>query len=243
MNIFGHRKIQRVGIVGGLGPETTTEFYLDLIRKSRQNFDSYPSIIIDNVPFPFYLERDIIEKSVNEIKLLPFLKESIERLNKLDVDFIVIPCNTVHIFIEELRKFSKVPIISILEETLNFIQSNSIKKIGLLGTQKTIESKLYQIPLEKNGIHVILPAENNQKLLSAIIVKILENTFTENDKTVLQKIMYDLKSNGSEHILLVCTDLQLVLKNEDLVDTMQILASATFDRLTDISKNTNFKGR
>ena len=102
--------MKAVGIVGGLGPETTAEFYLNLIKKFRQNCDTYPLITIDNVDFPFYLEKEIIEESVNEEKILPFLKESIRRLNKVGSDFIVIPCNTVHIFIDELRKESSVKI-------------------------------------------------------------------------------------------------------------------------------------
>src|SRR3989344_8382167 len=114
--------MKAVGIVGGLGPETTSEFYLDLIRKFRENTDTYPKIIIDNLSFPFYLEEEIIIKSTNEQKILPFLKESISRLNKAGSDFIVIPCNTVHIFIDELRKESLVPIMSIIDETIKFLE-------------------------------------------------------------------------------------------------------------------------
>ena len=110
MNVFG--------IIGGLGPESTCNFYLNLCSKFRKNSNSYPSIVIDNVSFPCKLEREIIQKSKKEEELLPFLKESIRRLNKAQVDFIVIPCNTVHIFIDELRKESSTPILSIIDETI-----------------------------------------------------------------------------------------------------------------------------
>ena len=223
--------MKAVGIVGGLGPETTAEFYLKLIKKFRENSDTYPKIIIDNVSFPFSLEKEIIQKSVNEEKILPFLKESISRLNKAGADFIVIPCNTVHIFIDELRKESTVPIVSIIDETVKTVKEKGYSNIGILATTKTIESKLYQDPLDERKIKVVLPSLVEQEEISRIIVRILENKISIIDKDFMDNIVINLQKRGSEAIILGCTDLNQIINSHKVIDSTQILLEATFGKM------------
>ena len=221
--------------MGGLGPETTSKFYLDLIDKSRKFCKSYPRVIIDSISFPFSLEEEIIFKSKNEYKILPALKDSIRRLNQARVDFIVIPCNTLHIFLKELEKDSSVPILDIVQETLKFIKNIGYKKIGLLATGKTVDSKLYEIPLDANNIETILPTKNEQLKISKAIVKILKNNIGRTEKEELNSIIRHLAKRNAEAILLDCTDLQLVLKQNKfkipLIDSMEIIEKSTFKRL------------
>jgi len=223
------------GIVGGLGPETTSEFYLGIIQKFRNNCGSYPSIVIDNVSFPFYLEKDIIQNSRNEDELLPFLRKTIKILNRSQVDFIVIPCNTVHIFIEKLRKESLVPILSIVDETIDLIKEKNYKKVGILTTTKTIDSKLYEDPMKDNNIQTILPTKNEQKEVARIIIKILENKVSEKEESSLKKIIKKLIVKGSEVIVLGCTDLQIIVKEKDyntkIIDSMKVLLDSTFNKM------------
>lgn len=232
MNTFGYLKEKTIGIVGGMGPDTTSEFYLKMIELARKYSTGYPSILIDNVSFPFYLEKEIILHSRNEEKILPFIKESILRLNKAGADFIVIPCNTVHIFIESFRNFSSVPVLSIVEESVKEIVSNNFKCVGILGTTKTIENGLYQKELEKREIKFILPSTNSQNKLSASIVKMLEG---QKDYVIVKEVANELISQGCDSLLLACTDLQLVVSEIDfevnVLDTMDILVKKSFETL------------
>jgi len=233
--------IKRLGIIGGMGPETSSEFYLKLIEMSRKACDSYPSIIMDSISFPFLLEEDIIQKSKNENKILPILKESIERLNKIGVDFIVIPCNTVHIFIDDLRKESEAHIISIIDETIKKIKNRGYKNVGLLATKKTIDSKLYENPMRKNGINVILPTRKEQDEISRIIVEILRNEVTEYSRNAIKRIIKKLMKRGSKAIILGCTDLQIILDKNgidvELLDSFEILSESTFNRIIRMGKD------
>ncbi len=177
---------------------------------------------------------EIIQDSRNEKKILPILKGSILRLNKAGADFIVIPCNTVHIFIEDLRLASSVPIISIVDETVKFVKNKNYTKVGLLATKKTIDSGLYESPMKENGIDVIIPTRKEQNEISEIIIKILRNNVKESDKLLLKKIIEHLAQRGSEAIILGCTDLQLILKQKfsvELLDTMEILVQSAFEKL------------
>ena len=224
-----------VGIIGGLGPEATSEFYLGLIKRSRKNCGSYPRIIIDSISFPFSLEEEIIQKSKNEYKILPYLKDSVNKLNKIGVDFIVIPCNTVHIFIGQLGKLSRAPILSILDETVKAVKAEGYKKIGLLATTKTIDSKLYETPLVENKVDVVVPEKSEQATVAKIILKILDGTAEKEDRKNLLKVVDNLVERGSECILLGCTDIQSILNQyhlkTKLIDSLDVLASATFDNL------------
>ena len=221
-----------VGIVGGLGPETTSEFYLDLIKKFRDDSDYYPSIVINNVSFPFYLEKEIILNSQNEEKILPFILDSISSLNDAGVDFIIIPCNTVHIFIKEFRSHSDVPVVNIIEECIKEIKSKNLKKIGILATTKTIDSGMYQNEIENNNINFIIPNSKNQNRISKSIINILNGDKNYDD---LHDIINNFIDNGCDSILLGCTDLQLIISdktyNIEVLDSMKILSNRTFEIL------------
>jgi len=238
---FRKRSLKRiVGIIGGMGPETSSKFYLDIIERSRKNCNSYPAIITDSISVPFSLEKDLIQESKNENRLLPLLKGSIKRLNKLGIDFIVIPCNTAHIFINELKKESKVPVVSIIEETVKIVKKRGFRNVGLLATKKTVDSKLYENILIENGIDVILPTEEEQKNISRIIIRILRNKAYKEEKKILKKIIENLIKRGSEAIILGCTDLQIILTKDEfeveLLDSMKILAESTFQRIVDFER-------
>ncbi len=222
--------MKTVGIIGGLGPETTSEFYMNIIRKNEKISKTRPKILIHNVPIPMDLEEDIVKNSRNEKGLLPLLIQGLEALQD-KVDFIVIPCNTAHIFIEDVVKKSKIPVISIIEETINDVKVRNIKKVGLLATSKTIEKKLFEIKLSSQNIQQLQPTNEEQKRISSIINELLQGTKSNDSKKFLLSTIHKLKQQGAEAIILGCTDLQLLLKQTDspllLIDTMNVLTNST----------------
>jgi len=227
--------MKTLGIIGGYGPETTAEFYLKLIALSRKKSEGYPPILIYNPPIPFELEKAMAGEGRGEAKMSPILINAAKKLERSGADFIVIPCNTVHIFIEDIRKSINVPVLSIIEETVSKIKKQNLKKVGLLATTSTIQNKLYQSPLEKDGVEVIIPKETDQQQISTIIPRILAGQKLEEDKENLLKIIKYIKINGTEAVVLACTDLPLLIKQEDsplpILDTVDILANNSFSKL------------
>src|SRR5258708_349756 len=127
--------MKTVGIIGGLGPETTAKFYLEIISNSQhQNNEARPPILMWSIPLPLGIEEDLITRAQGEERYLPFMIDAAKRLEKGGADFIVIPCNSVHIFINEVRSSVNIPVLSIIEETLKFLKNKSISKVGLLAT-------------------------------------------------------------------------------------------------------------
>src|SRR5665647_1369744 len=97
--------MKSVGVIGGLGPETTAEFYLEVIFQCQKRNDKQrPSIVISSVPLLFEIERDLIESNTGKERYLPFLVDEARRLERSGVAFLVMPCNSLHVFINEIRE-------------------------------------------------------------------------------------------------------------------------------------------
>ena len=125
--------MKTVGIIGGLGPETTSEFYLDLVFSCQKKDRTHrPAIVISSVPLPYVIEDDAISKNIGISRCLPFLITEARRLEKAGADFIVMPCNSLHVFIKEIRNVVKIPVLSIVEEVVRFLKKNKFNKVGIV---------------------------------------------------------------------------------------------------------------
>ena len=162
--------MKTVGIIGGLGPETTSKFYLEVVSGCQKiNTDNRPPILIQSVPIAYSLEREEILEGICRKETSQMLIGAADNLVKGGADFIVMPCNSLHVFIDELRKSVDVPIMSIIEVVVKFLVERKISRIGLLSTLVTRKSKLYEIPLMKNGIICEFPEGPEQDKINEII--------------------------------------------------------------------------
>src|SRR3990167_8062552 len=144
------KKYKTLGIIGGLGPETTARFYLKVVFACSKINGKRPKILISNVAVPLKIEEKLITEAKNIRGILPFVIDSAIQLEKGGADFIVIPCNTVHVFIDEVRKSVNIPVLSIVEETTKFLKKRKIEEVGILATPTTIKNKLYDLKLQKS---------------------------------------------------------------------------------------------
>lgn len=227
--------MRTVGIIGGLGPETTAQFYLKVVFSSFEKYaESRPPMLIWNVPLPYRVEEDFITKAEGEDKYLPYLIDAAQRLEKGGADFIVIPCNSVHIFIEEVRASVHIPILSIIDETISFLKSKDVQETGILATSATIRKRLYEDKLTSAGISVRKPHDEDQTRITSIINHLVHSQHTEKDKVELTDIIQSFASEKLKTLILACTDLQLIvpsLPDIQIYDTMEILAHATVREL------------
>lgn len=229
--------MKTVGIVGGFGPETTSKFYLEVILGCKKiNKMSYPHILIDNVSYPFSVEeKAITEGGGEENFLLPHLINSAKSLEKSGADFLVLPCNSLHVFIEDIRNSVEIPVISILEETSKFLKAKGIQKVGIIATKITVENKLYENILARNKIKQTIPSSLEQVEIGKLIHNLVANKYSNRDREILMKIIQNFRESNVKNIILACTDLQLLMPKINgikIYDTMKILADATVQELT-----------
>jgi len=224
--------MKTVGIIGGLGPETTSEFYLEIIFGCyEKNKDNRPPILIWNIPLKYKIEEDLLKKAIGEGRYMPYLIDAAKVLEKGGADFLVMPCNSLHIFIEEIRKAVKIPVLSIVEETIKFLKYKKISKVGILETSSSLKRKLYETALEKEGIKQIVPDDFSQAKIGKIVSNIVLNRHANKDRQEILKIINKFEEKDVKDVILACTDLQLLIPNHKLkiYDTMKIFTEATID--------------
>lgn len=218
--------MKTVGIIGGLGPPTTAKFYMRIVSLCSKQTKKRPSILIANVPITLELENKFINKSQGRREFRSLLIASANSLERGGADFIVLPCNTAHVFINDIRNSVNVPVLSIIDETVKTLKSRGVKKIGLLSTPATIKNKLFD-----KKINLVKPNKINQKKMGTIINDILKNKNINRNRHGLLKIIETI-SQKSDALLLACTDLQLLIPEKEIngkriFDTLEILARAT----------------
>ena len=220
-----------VGIIGGLGPQTTAQFYLRIgTLCAKKNREQRPNILIANVPISLSLEEKFIKRSEGKREFCSLLINAAKHLEKGGADFIVIPCNTAHVFIDDIRNSVNIPVLSIVDETVKVLRRRGVRKMGLLATPATIKNKLFD---EK--IDCVMPNKINQQQMGIIINSILNNQRPDKNRHELLKIIESI-SEKSDALLLACTDLQLIIPEKEIdgvevFDTMQILANATAEEI------------
>lgn len=223
--------MKTVGIIGGVGPETTAQFYRSLISTAQElDKTARPPILIYSVPLPYAIERDSIINATGEERNIPYLVEAAKILERGGADFLVMPCNTLHAFISEIRAGVKIPVLSIIEETTNFLKAHSISSVGLISTASTRKNKLYENVFKQADISYETPDDNQQERIGHLIHHLVIGNVTQDDKEQLENIVASFEAKKIENIILACTDLQLLNPqnpNIKIYDTMKILADAT----------------
>jgi len=227
--------MKAIGIIGGMGPEASALFYQMIIDVCRKKYNAiqdidYPPIFICSIPLYGFDETGIIEEKL----ILRQLLQGIRKLEQAKSDFVVIACNTVHYFIEELRKNAKIPILSIVEETLQKLKSEGVTKIGLLASESAYRLKTYNGVFDKHKIEVVIPSKTGQKVITKVILNVMAGNSSEKDKEILLSLIDKMKNRHVEAIVLGCTEIPLVFdgKHSPLkaFNTLEILAESAVER-------------
>ncbi len=220
-----------VGVLGGMGPEATVDFFAKVVALTSAKRDQdHLRIIIDNNPGIPDRTEAILTKDET---LIPILVETGRNLEKAGVDFIAIPCNTVHYFYDDLIKEVSVPVLHMIREVANAIKTSlpNCKRVGLLATTGTVTSGLYQKECQKVGIEVLVPDPQGQAKVMEAILRIKEGSSKASARKAILKEANRLLERKAEALILGCTDIPLVIKVKDfpvpVFDSNQVLAEAT----------------
>jgi len=208
--------MKTVGIIGGVGPESTIEYYRFIIEAYREKKadDSYPSIIINSVDVNKYVSL----ATVNQFdKFAADLSVEIERLARAGADFGAIAANTPHIVFDQLQRRATIPLLSIVEATREKAQSLGLKRIGLFGTRFTMTGGFYQKVFAGAGLEIVTPNESEQDYIHEKYVgELLKNIFAEETRAGLMAIVAALREREQiEALILGGTELPLILRESE----------------------------
>jgi aspartate racemase len=230
---------KKIGVIGGLGTDTAALFYIELERLwNKAGQTSHVPLVLENIQSSFSLEQSATVSSERVGEFLPFLQKAAQSLETAGSTLTVIPCNTVHVHIGEVRDATTTPVLSITEETAKKLKKMGVKKAAILGTRTTRDFKIYDIACEKEGIQTLYPQPNEQAIIESVIQHALSWTNGTQDTTNLLHVISSMKQQGADAVILACTDLQLCMpsvKPPFVVDSMQTLAEATIQIFIDQS--------
>jgi len=223
-----------IGILGGMGPEATTYIFELIIKNTRASKDQ------EHIQFIIYSNPKVPPRTDAILKRgpspLPFLLEGVKILRQAGADFIIMPCVTAHYYYPEIMKKEKIPFLNLLDVTLSYTRKNlpDLKKIGLISSTGTLKSRLFHDAFSKEGIEITDPNDKEQKdVMEAIFGKEgIKAGFTSGrPKKIIQGVAAKLIQQGAKAVIAGCTEVPLVLKEEDLpvplIEPLKIIALAS----------------
>jgi aspartate racemase len=229
--------MKKIGIIGGIGPASTVEYYNGIIYgyKKLTNDENYPQLFINSINMTEMLNY-IVNKNNNG--LIEFLTGEIRKLKIMGVDYVAIASNTPHMIIDELVERIEVPIINIVEETCKYAKDLRLKKVLLTGTLFTMQNNFYQKAFERYNIKCIVPDDDKKEIIQNIIFPNLENgIIIEKDKQKFKVLCNEIIGEQNiDGIILGCTELPLMIKESDfditILDTMKIHIKSILEKIS-----------
>lgn len=219
-------KRQTLGVIGGLGPIATSYFMELVIKMTDASIDQqHINMIVYSRPdIPDRTEYILDNSKPNPLPEIVKIGHALAGQNS---DFIAIPCITAHYFYDTLKKEIPVPIINIVTETVEYLAKNNIKRVGIMATDGTVKSGLFQKAIEDNEMESVVPSSERQKDVMSLIYDCVKAD-SPIDMKKFNVVKNELIANGCEAIILGCTELSLIKRDHEIgagfLDAMEVLS-------------------
>ena len=212
--------LKKLGVIGGMGPEATSFYYARVIARTKAESDQehINMIILSHATMP---DRTQAILTGNKLPFLKAITQDARDLEMLGVENIAIPCNTSHYFLEDIQKSTSVPIINMVEESVRYVVEAhpKVKKIGIMGTDGTMQAKTYHRACEKFVMSLIYDDIKKGK---------------PGDKNKFDRAYNDLKAKGCDAVILACTEISVFKEcyqvPADCMDAMDVLVRESIIR-------------
>lgn len=223
--------LKTIGLIGGMSWESTLDYYKIINETVKAELGGLHSAkcLMYSVDFE---EIEVLQHENKWEQLTDIMVEAAERLKRGGADFIVICTNTMHKMAGDIESRVGLKVLHIAEVTGEKVVQNGMKKVGLLGTKFTMEQDFYKKVLKENyNIDVVIPDENERETVHKVIYnELCKGVINEGSRKEYIKIINNLALNGAEGIVLGCTEIPLLIKQEDVsiqvFDTTKIHAVA-----------------
>lgn len=209
--------MKTIGLIGGMSWESTSEYYQILNEEIKSRLGGLHSAkcLINSVDFE---EIERFQSNGDWDGAGEVLGNAAYSLQKGGADFIIICTNIMHKVVEKIKENINIPVLHIADTTAKEIKRKGIQTIGLLGTKYTMEQDFYKSRIEENNIKVIVPVEKNREKINEIIYTVLcLGKITSQSREYYKRVIEELVQKGAQGIILGCTEIGLLIKQEDVV--------------------------
>jgi aspartate racemase len=205
--------VKILGIIGGVGPESTIDYYRSIIARYRERKadGSYPEFLINSID----LKRELDLITANDlVGAAKYLLDEIRKLAGAGADFVLIASNTPHIVFDDLRRQSPVPLLSIVETTCATAKTMKLKRVGLIGARFTMQGDFYPKVFMKEGIELVVPEPDDQIYIhDKYMNELVNGIFRPETREGLLATVDRLKQRANiEGVILGGTELPLILR-------------------------------
>jgi aspartate racemase len=225
--------MRTLGIIGGLGPESTIDYYQRIIAlyRERTGDGHYPEFVIVSVD----LRKGLDFMDANDLSgMANYLLEGIDKLARAGADFGIISANTPHIVFDELAPKSPIPLISIVEATRALAKMQNLKRLALVGTRYTMQANFYHKVFAREGIDLFVPVPQDQDYIhDKYMNELVPGKFLADTRAGLLAVIDRLKATSDiDGVILAGTELPLILRDPmhngiPFLDTTKIHVEAT----------------
>lgn len=228
--------MRTLGIVGGLGPESTVDYYRAILARYRELTKNreYPHVLINSLD----VDKGIAMLDAGQLdELTDYLSLGIEQLVRAGADFACMAANTPHLVFDDVQRRSRIPLLSIVRATAEHARRLSLKKVGLFGTGFTMRANFYPREFQSVGIALVVPTEAEREYIHGkYIGELLKNKFLPETRTEILRIVERLRAEeGVQAIVLAGTELPLLLRGAEtqlqFLDTTLIHVEAIVQEL------------
>src|SRR5438128_3181163 len=208
--------MKTLGMIGGVGPESTIEYYKNIIALylERKSDGHYQQFVINSID----LQKGIDFLEANDLAgMADFLLSEIEKLPRAGADFGIIAANTPHIVFDEVKAKSPIPFISIVEASCDYVKARSLKRLALFGTRYTMQADFYQKVFRREGIELITPETKDQDHIhEKYFAELVPGIFLPETRAGLLAVIDRMKSKiDIDGVLLAGTELALILRDPE----------------------------
>jgi aspartate racemase len=226
--------MKTIGLLGGMSWESSIEYYRIINQLVRKELGGVHSAKIVMVSLDF-AEIEELQMRGNWKDATRILIQSARELEGSRADFFLICTNTMHLMAEEVAAAVSIPLLHIADATAAAVKGQNLQKVGLLGTRFTMEKDFYKGRLEElHNLDVLIPDQEQRDLVHQVIYEeLVQGRINSNSRGEYLAVIDSLVKKGAEGIILGCTEIGLLVKQEDIpvavFDTMEIHAVAAVE--------------
>lgn len=213
-----------------MSPESTITYYQQIVRQHQNEFEKhdYPRIVIASVSFQQFIDW---QHAGDWSRIAEELEKEFEAVAKAGADFAILATNTMHKVLPGIK--TEIPVLSVLDAVGDFAKERGIKSIGLTGTRFTMSDGFYAQGLEERGLKVVIPTSDEQEIIHRIIYEeLIQGEIKPDSVSKFTEVSRNLSQNGADAILLGCTELELLSRENSLpvptLDSTRIHAEAAW---------------
>ena len=226
--------MRTIGLIGGMSWESSAEYYRIINQAVKERLGGHHSarLVMYSVDFE---EIEELQHQDRWEELTQLMIEAARRVERGGADLLLICTNTMHKMAGEVEESISIPLLHIADATAEAIKAEGLARVGLLGTRFTLEQEFYKGRLkDEHGIEVLIPGEEDREAIHAIIYdELCHGIVDRSSKDKFNRVMETLVYEGAQGIVLGCTEIPLLVKQEDaavpIFDTAEIHARAAVD--------------